>query len=256
MTGMIAWPTWLVWLIWISLLFLFYFILSYYKFSKSYFLAFWAWGNGSSSIWKENQQNFFKKRFCFQKDSTYIISMGESVIKGKKTRKESRLQKEGMRGFSSSRFGVFLWGRLTYIRERRKREAFWFSERKRNKRKESRFKKEEKNKKEREILGKRWRGAQEQGGEIAAKVLSGTLPVIFIIILVFPFTFTWDSLAVFEKLFLLIGMDIEGHLFALLNRNFLQTCSIMIVFLISLILFINSWNRDLWLNFNVCGILI
>ena len=30
--------------------------------------------------------------------------MGESVIKGKKIRKKSRLQKEGMRGFSSSRF--------------------------------------------------------------------------------------------------------------------------------------------------------
>ena len=52
--------------------------------------------------------------------------MGESVIKGKKIRKESRLQKEGMRGFSSSRFGVFLWGRLTYIRERRKREVRGF----------------------------------------------------------------------------------------------------------------------------------
>ena len=49
--------------------------------------------------------------------------MGESVIKGKKIRKESRLQKEGMRGFSSRRFGVFFWGRLTYIRERRKGEG-------------------------------------------------------------------------------------------------------------------------------------
>ena len=49
--------------------------------------------------------------------------MGESVIKGKKTRKESRLQKEGMRGFSSSRFEVFFWGRLTYIREKRKGEG-------------------------------------------------------------------------------------------------------------------------------------
>ena len=38
--------------------------------------------------------------------------------------------------------------------------------------------------------GKRWRGAQEQRREIAARVLPGTLPVIFIIILVFPFTFT------------------------------------------------------------------
>ena len=49
--------------------------------------------------------------------------MGESVIKGKKIRKESRLQKEGMRGFSSSRFRGFLGGRLTYIRERRKGEG-------------------------------------------------------------------------------------------------------------------------------------
>ena len=48
--------------------------------------------------------------------------MGESVIKGKKIRKESRLQKEEMRGFSSSRFGGFFWGMLTYIRERRKGE--------------------------------------------------------------------------------------------------------------------------------------
>ena len=31
----------------------------------------------------------------------------------------------------------------------------------------------------------------------------------------------------------LIGVDIEGHLFALLNQNFLQACSVMIVFLIS-----------------------
>ena len=44
---------------------------------------------------------------------------------------------------------------------------------------------------------------------------------------------TLNSLAVFEKLFLLIGVDIEGHLFTLLNRNFLQACFVMIVFLIS-----------------------
>ena len=49
--------------------------------------------------------------------------MGESVIKGKKIRKEIRLQKEGMRGFSFSRFGGFFRGRLTYIRERRKGEG-------------------------------------------------------------------------------------------------------------------------------------
>ena len=48
--------------------------------------------------------------------------MGELIIKRKKIRKESRLQNEGMRGFSSSRFGGFFWGRLTYIRERRKGE--------------------------------------------------------------------------------------------------------------------------------------
>ena len=41
------------------------------------------------------------------------------------------------------------------------------------------------------ILGKRWRSAQEQKREIAAKVLPGTLPVFYLfIILVFPFTFT------------------------------------------------------------------
>ena len=70
--------------------------------------------------------------------------------------------------------------------------------------------------------------------KIAARNLPGTL-------LVFYFLFFWysrlhstlDSLAVFEKLFLLIGVDIEGHLFTLLNRNFLQACSVMIVFLIS-----------------------
>ena len=48
--------------------------------------------------------------------------MGESVIKGKKIRKESRLQNEGMRGFSSSRFGGFFWGRLTYIYVREESE--------------------------------------------------------------------------------------------------------------------------------------
>ena len=44
---------------------LFYFILSYHKFSKSYFLAFWAWGNGPPPIWKENQQNFEKEEILF-----------------------------------------------------------------------------------------------------------------------------------------------------------------------------------------------
>ena len=70
--------------------------------------------------------------------------------------------------------------------------------------------------------------------EIASRNLPGTLLVLF-------FGFFWysrlhstlDSLAVFEKLFLLIGVDIEGHLFTLLNQNFLQACSVMIVFLIS-----------------------
>ena len=98
-------PEWFVWLIWISLLFLFYFILSYYKFSKLYFLAFWGMRKRVVIYLEGESIEFWKKRrFCFYKDSTYIISMGESVIKGKKIRKESRLQKEGMRGFSSSRF--------------------------------------------------------------------------------------------------------------------------------------------------------
>ena len=79
--------------------------------------------------------------------------------------------------------------------------------------------------------------------EIAARVLPGTLLVFFLFFLFWYSRLhsTLDSLAVFEKLFSLIGVDIEGHLFVLLNRNFLQACSIMIVFLISLILFfINS----------------
>lgn len=71
--------------------------------------------------------------------------------------------------------------------------------------------------------------------EIAARVLPGTLLVLFIFILFWYSRLhsTLDSLVVFEKLFLLIGVDIEGHLFALLNRNLLQACSVMIVFLIS-----------------------
>ena len=51
--------------------------------------------------------------------------MGESVIKGKKIRKESRLQKEGMRGFSSSILGGFFGlregGGHIYVREEREK---------------------------------------------------------------------------------------------------------------------------------------
>ena len=69
--------------------------------------------------------------------------------------------------------------------------------------------------------------------EIAARNLPGTLLVLFLFFLYSRLHSTLDSLAVFEMLFLLIGVDIEGHLFTSLNRNFLQACSIMIVFLIS-----------------------
>ena len=69
--------------------------------------------------------------------------------------------------------------------------------------------------------------------EIAARNLPGTLLVLFLFFWYSHLHSTLDSLAVFEKLFLLIGVDIEGHLFTLLNRNFLQACSVMIVFLIS-----------------------
>ena len=55
--------------------------------------------------------------------------MGESIIKGKKIGKESRLQKEGMRGFFPSRFGVFFWeGWHIYVRKERWEEKggfFW-----------------------------------------------------------------------------------------------------------------------------------
>ena len=71
-----------------------------------------------------------KRRFCFYRDSTYIIFMGKSVTKGKKLRKESgfpfwitkvflegdffivfveRHKKEKRRGFSSNIFGGVLW---------------------------------------------------------------------------------------------------------------------------------------------------
>ena len=70
----------------------------------------------------------------------------------------------------------------------------------------------------------RWKGAQEWKREIAARVLPGTLLVLFyLFVLLFWYSrlhSTLDSLAIFEKFFLLIGVDIEGHLFALLNRNF------------------------------------
>ena len=61
--------------------------------------------------------------------------------------------------------------------------------------------------------------------EIASRNLPGTLLVLFIYLFVLLFWYsrlhsTLDSLVVFEKLFLLIGVDIEGHLFALLNQNF------------------------------------
>ena len=89
--------------------------------------------------------------------------MGESVIKGKKIRKEIRLQKEGMRGFSSSRFGGFFWGRLTYIYVREESE-----------RHEDSFD---------------YEGWTSRKREIAARNLPGTLLVLFFIFLVFPFTF-------------------------------------------------------------------
>ena len=108
---------------------LFYFILFYLITSFLNHIS-WLFGHeetGRHLFGRRINIIFLKKRrFCFYKDNTYIISMGESVIKGKKIRKESRLQNEGMRGFSSGRFGVFFWGRLTYIHERRKGEGRGF----------------------------------------------------------------------------------------------------------------------------------
>ena len=86
-----------------------------------------------------------------------------------------------------------------------------------------------------------WKVHKSGKREIIARVLPSTLLVLFIFYFLFWYSClhsTLDSLAVFEKLFLLIGVDIEDHLFALLNRNFLQVCSVMIVFLISLIFFL------------------
>ena len=57
-------------------------------------------------IYLEGESTEFKKKkgdFVFRR-ITHIISMGESIIKGKKIGKESRLQKEGMKRFSSGRF--------------------------------------------------------------------------------------------------------------------------------------------------------
>ena len=103
--------------------FIFFIFILFYLITSFLHHISWLFGHeemGRHLFGRRINRIFFKKRFCFQKDSTYIISMGESVIKGKKIRKESRLQKEGMRGFSSSRFGKFFRGRLTYKRERRK----------------------------------------------------------------------------------------------------------------------------------------
>ena len=84
----------------------------------------------------------------------------------------------------------------------------------------------EKKENEDSLIVKGGKGAQEQKREIAARVLPGTLLVLFylfiylFIILVFSFTFTLDSLAVFEKLFLLIGVDIEGHFICIVESKF------------------------------------
>ena len=108
------------WLIWISLLFLFYLITSFLNHIS---WLFGAWGNGPSSIWKENQQNFEKREDFVFRRITHIISMGESIIKGKKIGKESRLQKEGMKRFSSGRFEDYkAHKRIVW---KRKKKGFW-----------------------------------------------------------------------------------------------------------------------------------
>ena len=136
--------------------------------------------------------------------------MGESVIKGKKIRKESRLQKEGIKGFSSSRFRVFFWeGWHIYVREEREKRVDSFD-------------------------CEEWKGAEEQENGDCNQESAKYASCSFFLFFWFSYLHsTLDSLAVFKKLFLLIGVDIEGHLFTLLNRNFLQACSVMIVFLIS-----------------------
>ena len=58
--------------------------------------------------------------------------------------------------------------------------------------------------------------------EIAARVLPGTLLVFFLFFLFWYSRLhsTLDSLAVFEKLFLLIGVDIEGHFICVVESKF------------------------------------
>ena len=119
MTCMIAWPTWLVWLVWISLLFLFY-----YKFSKSYFLAFWAWGNGPPPIWKENQQNFEKDEISFFRRITHILfpwGIGHKREENKKEKKKGR--NEGI--FLQQIWGVLLEGWYIYVREEREKRRIF-----------------------------------------------------------------------------------------------------------------------------------
>ena len=79
-----------------------------------------------------------------------------------------------------------------------------------------------------------WKGAEEQEkGDCSQESTRYASCSFFLFFWYSRLHSTLDSLAVFEKLFLLIGVDIEGHLFTLLNQNFLQACSVMIVFLIS-----------------------
>ena len=184
MTCMIAWPTWLVWLI--GFLYYFYFILFYLITSFLNHIS-WLFGHeetGRHLFGRRINRIFFKKRFCFQKDSTYIISMGESVIKGKKIRKESRLQKEGMRGFSSSRFGGFS-GEDWYIYVREEREEGIL------------------------LIVRGGKVQKSRKNEIVARNLPGTLLVLFFLFfLVFPFTFHSRFSGCFREVIL---VDWSGH---------------------------------------------
>ena len=255
MTCMIAWPAWLVWLIWISLLFLFYFILL--QVSKSYFLAFWAWENEAPSIWKENQQNFEKEDILFL-EGWHVYYFHEGIsYKREENKKGKWISFFGSEKFSFQReifFIIFverhkrkkkegillqqiwgvLWRRLIYIRERGKGgRILWLSKVERCTRVEE--------------------GDCSQG---STRYASCSFLFICFIILVFPFTFHSGFFGCFWEVVLADWSGHWGPLICVVESKFsfklalLRLCSWFLWFF-----FINSWNRDLRLNFNVCGIL-
>ena len=126
--------------------------------------------------------------------------MGESVIKGKKIRKESRLKNEGMRGFSSNIFRGFFglwWGGLTYIHERRKGE-------------------------ERDSFDcEGWKGVEEQEkGRLQPGICQVRSLFFFLIFLVFPFTFHSRFFSCFRDVILADWSGYWGPLIYVVESKF------------------------------------